>query len=58
MTIERTRATLRRWAAGKRITKAQLEDLADQGYITTIDNGESRVTPAGTRLITGKEPHQ
>lgn len=57
MTTERTRAALRRWAAGKHITKAQLEDLNDQGYITTIDNGESRVTPAGTRLITGKDTH-
>lgn len=56
MNYQTTRATLRRWAAGKHITKAQLQDLKDQGLITTLDDGQNRLTVHGTRLITGKDP--
>lgn len=56
MNYQTTRANLRRWAAGKHITKAQLQDLKDQGLITTLDNGQNRLTVHGTRLITGKDP--
>lgn len=51
------RNTLRRWAAGKHITKAQLADLIDQGYITTLDDGQKRITPIGTQLINRKDTH-
>lgn len=57
MKPHQNRNTLRRWAAGKHITKAQLEDLIDQGYITTLDDGQQRITPTGTQLINGKDPH-
>ncbi|WP_225747245.1 hypothetical protein [Corynebacterium sp. Marseille-P4611] len=57
MTTIQARATLRRWAAGKHITKAQLQDLKDQGFIiTTLEDGQNRLTVHGTRLITGKDP--
>lgn len=56
MNNQTTRATLRRWAAGKHITKAQLQDLKDQGLITTLEDGQNRLTVHGTRLITGKDP--
>lgn len=53
MSIDSDRFTLRRWAAAKHITKAQLADLIDKGYITTLDDGSHRLTPAGTTLIKG-----
>lgn len=56
MNYQSTRATLRRWAAGKHITKAQLQDLKDQGLITTLEDGQNLLTVHGTRLITGKDP--
>lgn len=56
MTEIQARANLRRWAAGKHITKAQLQDLKDQGLITTLEDGQNRLTVHGTRLITGKDP--
>ena len=56
MNNQSTIATLRRWAAGKHITKAQLQDLKDNGYITTLEDGQNRLTVYGTRLITGKDP--
>lgn len=56
MNYQTTRANLRRWAAGKHITKAQLQDLKDQGLITTLEDGQNRLTVHGTRLITGKDP--
>lgn len=56
MTEIQARATPRRWAAGKHITKAQLQDLKDNGYITTLEDGQNRLTAHGTRLITGKDP--
>lgn len=56
MNYQSTRANLRRWAAGKHITKAQLQDLKDQGLITTLEDGQNRLTVHGTRLITGKDP--
>ncbi|QRP60573.1 hypothetical protein [Corynebacterium minutissimum] len=55
MTANNDRFTLRRWAAAKHITKAQLADLIDKGYITTLDDGTHRLTPVGTALITGKD---
>lgn len=55
MTTNNDRNTLRRWAAAKHITKAQLEDLIEKGYITTLDDDTHRLTPAGTALITGKD---
>lgn len=58
MNYQSTRATLRRWAAGKHITKAQLQDLKDQGLITTLEDGQNLLTVHGTRLITGKDPKQ
>ena len=58
MNYQTTRANLRRWAAGKHITKAQLRDLKDQGLITTLEDGQNRLTVHGTRLITGKDPKQ
>ena len=58
MNYQTTRATLRRWAAGKHITKAQLQDLKDNGYITTLEDGQNRLTVHGSRLITGKDPKQ
>lgn len=42
---------LRRWAAGKRITKAQLAALHEDGYITTTDNGETLATTRGAELL-------
>lgn len=56
MNYQTTRANLRRWAAGKHITKAQLQDLKEQGLITTLEDGQNRLTVHGTRLITGKDP--
>lgn len=58
MNYQNTRELLRRWAAGKHITKAQLADLEDQGLITTLEDGQNRLTVHGTRLITGKDPKQ
>jgi ribosomal protein S19E (S16A) len=58
MTEIQARANLRRWAAGKHITKAQLQDLKEQGLITTLEDGQNRLTVHGTRLITGKDPKQ
>ena len=55
MSVDNDRFTLRRWAAAKHITKAQLQDLIDKGYITTLDDDTHRLTPAGTALITGKD---
>lgn len=55
MSIDSDRFTLRRWAAAKHITKAQLEDLIDKGYITTLEDGTRRLTVHGTNLITGKD---
>lgn len=56
MTTNNDRNMLRRWAAAKHITKAQLEDLIEKGYITTLD-GQRRLTVHGTNLITGKDPN-
>ena len=56
MNYQTTRSTLRRWAAGKHITKAQLQDLKDPGLITPLEDGQHRLTVHGTRLITGKDP--
>lgn len=53
MSIDSDRFLLRRWAAAKHITKAQLADLIEKGYITTLDDGSHRLTPAGTTLIKG-----
>lgn len=53
MSIDSDRFTLRRWAAAKHITKAQLEDLIDKGYITTLEDGQRRLTVHGTTLIKG-----
>ena len=55
MTANNDRFLLRRWAAAKHITKAQLADLIDKGYITTLDDGQRRLTAHGTNLITGKD---
>jgi len=49
-----TRHTLRRWAAGKRITKAQLAELTRDGYITQLDD-HHYATVKGTALLTGKD---
>lgn len=56
MKPHQARNILRRWAAGKHITKAQLADLTDQGYVTTVDDGQQRITPTGTHLLNGKDP--
>lgn len=53
MSIDSDRFLLRRWAAAKHITKAQLADLIEKGYITTLDDGSHRLTPTGTTLIKG-----
>lgn len=53
MTTNNDRNALRRWAAAKHITKAQLADLIEKGYITTLDDGTHRLTPTGTTLIKG-----
>ena len=55
MSVDNDRFTLRRWAAAKHITKAQLADLIDKGYITTLEDGSRRLTVHGTALITGKD---
>lgn len=55
MTTNHDRNALRRWAAAKHITKAQLEDLIEKGYITTLEDGSRRLTVHGTNLITGKD---
>ena len=55
MSADNDRFTLRRWAAAKHITKAQLHDLIDKGYITTLEDGSHRLTVHGTNLITGKD---
>lgn len=55
MTTNNDRNALRRWAAAKHITKAQLEDLIEKGYITTLEDGTRRLTVHGTNLITGKD---
>lgn len=57
MTKTHTREALRRLAAGKRITKARHQDLTDNGYITTDDNGHNHITPAGTQLLNGTDTH-
>ncbi|MDK4326110.1 hypothetical protein QPX54_06235 [Corynebacterium propinquum] len=57
MTKTHAREALRRLAAGKRITKARHQDLTDNGYITTDDNGRDYVTPQGTQLLNEKDAH-
>ncbi|MDK8497590.1 hypothetical protein QP916_02775 [Corynebacterium accolens] len=57
MKPHQARNILRRWAAGKHITKAQLADLTDQGYVTTVEDGQQRITQTGTLLLNGKDSH-
>lgn len=57
MTTERTRAALRRWAAGKHITKARLQDLIDKGYVTAASDEPAQITEEGTQLLNGKATH-
>lgn len=57
MTKTHAREALRRLAAGKRITKARRQDLTDNGYITTDDNGHNHITLAGTQLLNEKDTH-
>ena len=57
MTKTHAREALRRLAAGKRITKARLQDLTDNGYITVNDDGHNRITPQGTQLLNEKGTH-
>lgn len=55
MTETHTHEALRRWAAGKHITKARLQDLIDKGYVTSDD--PAQITEEGTQLLNGKAAH-
>ena len=57
MPTEFQESTLRRWAAGKHLTKAQLEDLLDAGLIYTTDNG-TRATTRGVAVLQKRKDHQ
>lgn len=47
---------LRRWAAGKHTTKAQLQAFHDDGLVHTLDNGETRLTPKGVDFLKENTP--
>lgn len=50
------RHVLKRLCSGKRITKAQTEELIRDGYLTRREgNAGYLVTPKATRLLTGKD---
>lgn len=49
--------TLRRWADGKVIAKAEKQKLLDAGLIYTTDNG-TRATSRGVALLQNRKDHQ
>ncbi|MDK4282908.1 hypothetical protein [Corynebacterium propinquum] len=57
MTETHAHEALRRWAAGKHITKARLQDLIDKGYVTAASDGPAQITEEGTQLLNGKATH-
>ena len=53
--LEYIQAIMRRWAAGKHTTKAQLEDLHLLGYLSTNPDGLTNATEAGIELLNRKD---
>lgn len=53
-----TPSLLRRWAAGKKINKSQLNELISDGYIYTTEDGRHLATTRGVELMnTRKDRH-